>query len=109
MAAAGLRGEDAADEMRLGPGGQPVFTSNFNGGVLGGISTGQDLVIRVAIKPTSSIRIERRTLTRDLEETTIATQGRHDPCVGIRAVPVAEAMAALVLADHKLRAQAYRA
>ncbi|MCH8490369.1 MAG: chorismate synthase [Oceanicaulis sp.] len=108
MAAAALRGEDAADEMRLGPDGQPVFTSNFNGGVLGGISTGQDLVIRVAIKPTSSIRIERRTLTKSLEETTLATKGRHDPCVGIRAVPVAEAMAALVLADHKLRAQAYQ-
>ena len=104
--AAALRGEDAADEMRLAPDGRPEFASNHNGGVLGGISTGQDLVIRVAIKPTSSIRIERRTLTKDLQETTVATKGRHDPCVGIRGVPVAEAMAALVLADHKLRAAA---
>jgi len=106
MQAAALRGEDAADEMRLGDNGQPEFLSNHNGGVLGGISTGQDLVIRVAIKPTSSIRIERRTLTKHLEETTVSTKGRHDPCVGIRGVPVAEAMAALVLADHKLRAAA---
>jgi len=108
MESASMRGEDAADEMRLGPDGAPVFLSNHNGGVLGGISTGQDLVMRIAIKSTSSIRIERRTLTRDLEETTISTKGRHDPCVGIRAVPVAEAMAALVLADHKLRAAACR-
>ena len=99
---AAMRGEDAADEMRMSQDG-PVFQSNFNGGVLGGISTGQDLVIRFAVKPTSSIRIERRTLNRDFEETTIETRGRHDPCVGIRAVPVGEAMAALVLADHKLR------
>ena len=104
--AAALRGEDAADEMRLGDDGQPVFLSNHNGGVLGGVSTGQDLVMRVAIKPTSSIRIERRTLTKDLQETTVSTKGRHDPCVAIRGVPVAEAMAALVLADHKLRAAA---
>lgn len=106
MGAAALRGEDAADEMRLGADGEPEFLSNHNGGVLGGISTGQDLVIRVAIKPTSSIRIERRTLNKQLEETTVSTKGRHDPCVGIRGVPVAEAMAALVLADHKLRAAA---
>ncbi len=109
MTAAALRGEDAADAMRLGADGRPEFLSNHNGGVLGGISTGQDLVIRVAIKPTSSIRIERQTLTKDLEETTVATKGRHDPCVGIRGVPVAEAMAALVLADHKLRAAALEA
>ena len=78
--------------------------------MLGGISTGQDLVVRIAIKPTSSIRIERSTLNRDLQETTVSTRGRHDPCVGIRAVPVAEAMAALVLADQKLlhRAQTGR-
>jgi len=105
--AAAMRGEDAADQMRLGPDGQPEFLSNNNGGVLGGISTGQDLVIRVAIKPTSSIRIPRQTLTKDLQETEVVTKGRHDPCVGIRGVPVAEAMAALVLADHKLRAAAY--
>ncbi len=107
--AAALRGEDAADEMRLGPDGRPAFASNHNGGVLGGISTGQDLVMRVAIKPTSSIRIERQTLTKELAETTVSTKGRHDPCVGIRGVPVAEAMAALVLADHKLRAAALTA
>ncbi|MGX6647014.1 chorismate synthase [Maricaulaceae bacterium MS644] len=105
--AAALHGEDAADEMYLDA-GKPAFRSNHNGGVLGGISTGQDLVIRVAIKPTSSIRIERETLKKDLQPTTVSTKGRHDPCVGIRAVPVAEAMAALVLADHKLRAAAAR-
>ncbi|MBI1234516.1 MAG: chorismate synthase [Alphaproteobacteria bacterium] len=97
-----IRGEDAADEMRMGEAG-PVFTSNHNGGVLGGISTGQDLVVRFAVKPTSSIRVERNTLNRDFEETTISTRGRHDPCVGIRAVPVGEAMMAIVLADHWLR------
>lgn len=102
FAAAAMRGDAAADEMRRGENG-PDFMSNHNGGVLGGISTGQDLVIRFAIKPTSSIRTERATLNRQLEETVIATHGRHDPCVAIRAVPVGEAMAALVLADQKLR------
>ncbi|MHA6289262.1 chorismate synthase [Maricaulis sp. CAU 1757] len=102
FASAAQRGEQASDEMRAGEDG-PVFLGNSNGGVLGGISTGQDLVIRFAVKPTSSIRIERQTLNRDFEETSISTRGRHDPCVGIRAVPVGEAMAALVLADHKLR------
>ena len=109
MEAAALRGEDAADEMELGPDGHPQFRSNHNGGVLGGISTGQDLVIRLAIKPTSSIRIERQTLNKALEPATVSTKGRHDPCVAIRGVPVAEAMAALVLADHKLRAAALKA
>jgi len=99
---ASMRGEDAADEMRNGENG-PGFLSNHNGGVLGGISTGQDLIIRFAVKPTSSIRIERNTLDRNMNETSVSTHGRHDPCVGIRAVPVGEAMAALVLADHKLR------
>lgn len=99
---AAMRGEDAADEMRAGPDG-PVFLSNSNGGVLGGISTGQSLIVRFAVKPTSSIRIPRRTLNRDFDETTIETRGRHDPCVGIRAVPVGEAMIALVLADQFLR------
>jgi len=107
LESAAMRGEDAADQMRRGADGQPEFLSNNNGGVLGGISTGQDLVVRVAIKPTSSIRIPRQTLTKDLQETEVVTKGRHDPCVGIRGVPVAEAMAALVLADHKLRAAAY--
>ena len=103
LGAAAMTGEAAADEMRLGADGKPVFLSNHNGGVLGGISTGQDLVVRFSVKPTSSIRTERRTLTTDLEETTVSTKGRHDPSVGIRAVPVGEAMAALVLADHMLR------
>ena len=102
FAAAAMRGEDGVDEMRSGVDG-PDFLTNHNGGVLGGISTGQDLVLRIAIKPTSSIRTERRTLDRDFNETTISTRGRHDPCVGIRAVPVAEAMAAIVLADQMLR------
>ena len=102
FASATMRGEEAADEMRMGEDG-PIFLSNHNGGVLGGISTGQDLVVRFAVKPTSSIRIERRTLDRDFDETVIETRGRHDPCVGIRAVPVGEAMAAIVLADQKLR------
>lgn len=101
FAAAALRGEEAADEMRRGPGG-PVFLGNANGGTLGGISTGQDVVLRFAIKPTSSIRVPRRTLDRQLNETVIETRGRHDPCVAIRAVPVGEAMVALVLADHLL-------
>jgi chorismate synthase len=103
--AASMRGEEAADEMRLGENG-PEFTGNSNGGVLGGISTGQDLVVRFAVKPTSSIRIERHTLDRNMNESSIATHGRHDPCVGIRAVPVGEAMAALTLADHMLRHRA---
>lgn len=106
MQAAALNGSQAADEMKLGSDGQPVFTSNYNGGVLGGISTGQDLVVRFSIKPTSSIRQTKATLNRDLEETTIETKGRHDPCVGIRAVPVGEAMMAIVLADHWLRHRA---
>ena len=106
FASAAMTGVEAADEMRRGEDGLPAFTSNHNGGVLGGISTGQDLVIRFAIKPTSSIRTERQTLDKSLQETTIATHGRHDPCVAIRAVPVGEAMAALVLADQKMRHQA---
>src|SRR5262249_26500047 len=91
-----------ADEMRAGQ-GRPAFLSNNAGGILGGISTGQDLVVRFAVKPTSSILTPRRTVTVDLEETEIVTKGRHDPCVGIRAVPVGEAMLAIVLADHLLR------
>lgn len=106
LEAASLRGEDAADEMYLDENGHPAFRSNHNGGVLGGISTGQDVVVRMAIKPTSSIRIPRQTLTRDLQNVEVVTKGRHDPCVGIRAVPVAEAMMALVLADHVLRHRA---
>ncbi|KPP83251.1 MAG: chorismate synthase AroC [Oceanicaulis sp. HLUCCA04] len=106
LEAASLRGEDAADEMYLDDSGQPAFRANHNGGVLGGISTGQDIVVRVAIKPTSSIRIARQSLNRSLEPVDVVTKGRHDPCVGIRAVPVGEAMMALVLADHMLRHRA---
>ncbi len=103
FAAAGLDGRVAADEMRLADDGTAEFLTNHNGGVLGGVSTGQDIVCRFAVKATSSIHSERRTLNRDMQETTISVKGRHDPCVGIRAAPVAEAMMALVLADHKLR------
>ncbi|MBG0795319.1 chorismate synthase [Methylocystis sp. H62] len=102
FAAAELTGEDNADEMRAGKGG-PQFLSNNAGGVLGGISTGQPIVVRFAVKPTSSILTPRRTIDRFGKETDIVTKGRHDPCVGIRAVPVGEAMMACVLADHFLR------
>jgi chorismate synthase len=101
MAAATLTGEANADEISMGPDG-PVYASNKAGGILGGISTGQDVVLRFAVKPTSSILKSRRTVTRAGEDTEIITKGRHDPCVGIRAVPVAEAMAACVLLDHLL-------
>jgi chorismate synthase len=103
FAAAELSGEQNADEMRRGNDGQPRFLSNHAGGILGGISTGQPIVARFAVKPTSSILSPRRTVTRDFEETEIVTKGRHDPCVGIRAVPVGEAMVACVLADAFLR------
>ncbi len=102
FAAAALSGEANADEMRAGPHG-PVFLSNHAGGVLGGISTGQSVVARVAFKPTSSILTPRRTLNEAGEEIELRTTGRHDPCVGIRAVPVVEAMTACVLADAYLR------
>src|SRR6266404_730942 len=101
--AAELSGEENADEMRMGNDGKPLFLSNNAGGILGGISTGQPIVARFAVKPTSSILTPRRTLDRYGRETEIATRGRHDPCVGIRAVPVGEAMVACVLADHYLR------
>ena len=101
MNAARLTGRDNADEISMGPDG-PVYSSNHAGGILGGISTGQDVVVRFAVKPTSSILSERRTITKAGEDTTIVTKGRHDPCVGIRAVPVAEAMMACVLLDHLL-------
>lgn len=101
FAAAALSGEENADEIRIVD-GKPVFLSNHAGGILGGISTGQDIVLRFAVKPTSSILSERQTITTADVETTIATKGRHDPCVGIRAVPVAEAMVACVLADAML-------
>ncbi len=101
MAAARLRGSANADEIRMGEDG-PEFSSNHAGGILGGISTGQDIVVRMAVKPTSSILTPRATITRGGEETEIVTKGRHDPCVGIRAVPVAEAMVAAVILDHLL-------
>ncbi len=100
--AAELSGEENADEMRMKD-GDVVFLSNKAGGILGGISSGQDVVVRFAVKPTSSILTPRRTVTVAGEDTEIVTKGRHDPCVGIRAVPVGEAMMAIVLADHLLR------
>jgi chorismate synthase len=103
--AAELSGEENADEMRMGNHGV-VFLSNHAGGILGGISTGQAVVARFAVKPTSSILSPRRTVDRKGAETEIVTKGRHDPCVGIRAVPVGEAMMACVLADHLLRHRA---
>ncbi len=103
--AAALKGEDNADEMRMAN-GRVVFLSNNAGGILGGISTGQDIVARFAVKPTSSILTPMRTVDVDGNEVEIASHGRHDPCVGIRAVPVGEAMVACVLADHLLRHRA---
>lgn len=101
MSAALLTGELNADEIRMGPDG-PEYSSNHAGGILGGISTGQDIVVRFAVKPTSSILTPRKTITRQGEDTEIITKGRHDPCVGIRAVPVGEAMMACVILDHLL-------
>lgn len=99
-------GEQNADEMRAGEGGKPAFQSNHAGGILGGISSGQDIVVRVAFKPTSSILTPVRTVDRDGVDTDIVTKGRHDPCVGLRGTPVCEAMMACVLADHWLRHKA---
>ena len=105
--AAALTGEENADEMRAGPNGEPQFLSNHAGGILGGISTGQDVIVRFAVKPTSSILTPRKTVDIEGHDADILTKGRHDPCVGIRAVPVGEAMMACVLADHLLRHRAY--
>jgi chorismate synthase len=102
MAAAELTGTQNADEIFLNADGTPRFSSNHAGGILGGISSGQDVVVRFAVKPTSSILSPRRTITVAGAETDIVTKGRHDPCVGIRAVPVGEAMMACVLLDHVL-------
>ena len=102
MAAAALTGVQNADEISMGEDGRPVYGSNHAGGILGGISTGQDIVVRFSVKPTSSILATRKTITKAGSETEIITKGRHDPCVGIRAVPVAEAMAACVILDHLL-------
>lgn len=101
-----LSGVDNVDEIRMDNDGKINFLSNNAGGILGGISTGQDVVVRFAVKPTSSILQPVRTINMDLEDTEISTKGRHDPCVGIRAVPVGEAMVACVLADHWLRHKA---
>ncbi len=101
MSAAMLTGAANSDEIEMGPDG-PRYLSNHAGGILGGISTGQDVVLRFAVKPTSSILTPRKTITKSGEETEIITKGRHDPCVGIRAVPVGEAMMACVILDHLL-------
>jgi chorismate synthase len=106
MGAAALTGEENADEMRAGKGGKPDFLSNHAGGILGGISSGQPIVVRFSVKPTSSIPTARKTIDAAGNNTEIATKGRHDPCVGIRAVPIGEAMMACVLADHALRHRA---
>lgn len=106
FASAALSGEANADEMRLDADGKATFLSNHAGGILGGISSGQDIVARFVVKPTSSILQARRTIDAQGQETDIMTKGRHDPCVGIRAVPVGEAMLACVLADHLLRQRA---
>lgn len=102
MGAATLTGEENADEIIPGNDGTPVFLSNHAGGILGGISTGQPIVARFAVKPTSSILTPKKSVTKDGEATEVMTKGRHDPCVGIRAVPIAEAMMAVVLADHMM-------
>ncbi len=101
--AARITGEENADEMRMGKDGKPVFLSNKAGGVLGGISSGEPVVARFAVKPTSSILNPRRSVDAEGHEIEIVTKGRHDPCVGIRAVPVGEAMVACAIADHYLR------
>ncbi|ATP12044.1 chorismate synthase [Bartonella henselae] len=103
FAAARLTGEENADEMRMGSDGKPLFLSNHAGGIVGGISSGQPIIARFAVKPTSSILIPRRSIDVDGNDVNVITKGRHDPCVGIRAVPVGEAMVACALADHYLR------
>ncbi|MES2712568.1 MAG: chorismate synthase [Pseudomonadota bacterium] len=106
FSAAALSGEGNADEMRMDPDGRVRFLSNHAGGILGGISTGQPIIARFVVKPTSSILTPRLSVDRAGEEVEVVTKGRHDPCVGIRAVPVGEAMLACVLADHLLRHRA---
>ena len=101
--AAKLTGEENADEMRMGNDGKPIFLSNHAGGILGGISSGAPVVARFAVKPTSSILTPRRSIDADGNQVDVMTKGRHDPCVGIRAVPIGEAMVACAIADHYLR------
>ncbi len=103
FSAARLTGEDNADEIRMGKDGAPHFLSNHAGGILGGISTGQAVIARFAVKPTSSILTPRKSIDADGNEVDVSTKGRHDPCVGIRAVPIGEAMVACAIADHYLR------
>src|SRR5256886_16138691 len=103
MAASELMCVENAGEIRMCNDGRPQFLTNHAGGILGGISTGQPIIVRFAVKPTSSILTPRRTVDRYGNETEISTKGRHDPCVGIRAVPIGEAMVACVIADHYLR------
>jgi chorismate synthase len=103
FASAALTGVENADEMRMGADGKPVFLSNHAGGILGGISSGQPIVARFAVKPTSSLLIPRKSIDADGNEVDVITKGRHDPCVGIRAVPIGEAMVACAIADHYLR------
>ena len=106
FATAAYSGPDNADEMRVDEDGQIKFLSNNAGGILGGISSGQEIIVRFAVKPTSSIIIPRKTVNEKGENVDIVTKGRHDPCVGIRAVPIGEAMLSLVLVDHLLRFRA---
>lgn len=106
FASATLSGEENADEIRMGNDGRPQFLSNHAGGILGGIATGQPIVARFAVKPTSSILTPRRSVDADGQEVDVMTKGRHDPCVGIRAVPIGEAMVACAIADHYLRHRA---
>lgn len=103
FAAACLTGEENVDEMRMGNDGKPLFLSNHAGGILGGISSGQPIIARFAVKPTSSILTARRSIDINGNNVNVITKGRHDPCVGIRAVPVGEAMVACAIADHYLR------
>ena len=103
FAAAAITGEENADEMRIDADGNPEFLSNNAGGILGGISNGETIVARFAVKPTSSILTPRKSVDADGHEVDVRTKGRHDPCVGIRAVPIGEAMLACTLADHYLR------
>ena len=103
---ADIPGAEAGDEIRRGRDGKPAFATNHAGGILGGISSGQPVVCRFVVKPTSSINTPRRTITKSGKETKVSTKGRHDPCVGIRAVPIGEAMMAIVLVDQLMRHEA---
>ena len=105
MSSVEISGDENSDEIRI-KNKKIFFSSNNSGGILGGISSGQDINISIAVKPTSSILKTKKTINNRLKNTTISTKGRHDPCVGLRAVPIAEAMTACVLADHIMRNKA---